>query len=216
MSAALLVNLPAQAPGRAWLVTFVDLILLLLTFFVLMFSMTRPDPVKYAPMAKSYAEAFSVVADLEPDFARARSFVSQADQRGGELAYLETALKAAFSQSAALSAIQFRSTEQYLVISLPREILGTDPGATNAKESVVFDLSGVFANIDNRLAVIGLADQTAEGWAASVRRAGFIAQALTRAGYDRPIATLAHASNDASGGIDIMIMADRLSEAGAP
>ena len=210
MSAALLVKLPAQAPGRAWLVTIVDLILLLLTFFVLMFSMSQPDPVKYAPLAQSYAEAFKPVAEDEPSFARARSFVSQAAPHGEDLLYLESALKAAFGRSDALRGVQFRSTEHYLVISLPGDTL--DQSAELATSSMLFDLGGVLANIDNRLAVIGLADQTAQSWTDAIRRSARVTQALTNAGYDRSIATLARVDTTASGSLEIMVMADRLSE----
>jgi chemotaxis protein MotB len=214
MSASLLVTLSAQAPGRAWLITFVDLILLLLTFFVLMFSMSQPDPAKYAPVAQSYAEAFSPGASDEPAFSRARSFVSQAGKQAEDLAYLETALKAAFGRSAALSAIRFRSTDHYLMISLPSQILGQGVDAANAASATLFELGGVFANINNRLAVIGMADQTAESWTDAIRRSARIAQSMTQAGYDRPIATLARVDGTANGSVEIMIMADRLSETG--
>jgi chemotaxis protein MotB len=208
MSASLLTILPAQAAGRAWLTTFVDLILLLLTFFVLMFSMTQPEPKTYAPLARSYAEAFDITPPDEEAFARARSYVAEADRPAGALPYLETALKAAFAGSEALRGLQFRTTEHYIGVSLPG-------GMTAADTALVFDLAGVFANIDNRIAVIGLADQTADGWTAAIAQADAFAQALMQAGYDRPAATLARAEPGVAGGLEIIVMAERLSEAGA-
>jgi chemotaxis protein MotB len=215
VSASLLEVVSAQAPGRAWLLTFVDLILLLLTFFVLMFAMSQPDPAKFAPMALPQSVAPTLpVADPEPTFARARSFVSQAEQRGEDLAYLETALKTAFAQSQALQGIQFRANEQYLMLSLPAEPLSRELNAPAGSGSMLFDLAGLLANIDNRLAVIGLADQSAESWESAIRGASRVARLLERAGYDRPIATLARTEADQSGALEVMIMAESMADRG--
>ncbi len=213
MSTILLMRTPVYPAGRAWLITFVDLILLLLTFFILLYSMSQPDPVRYAPMAQSYAQAFSLVSDDDPVLGRARSFVSQADRQADNLKYLETALKSAFSQSTALQAVQFSSTDQYLMISLPGDILDQASGAAGVIKPELYDLGGVLANLENRLAVIGLADQTAESWAAAIGRAGLAARALSQAGYDRPIATLARAGSADQSTLEIMIMANRPTEA---
>ena len=212
MSAILLSRTLVYPPGRAWLITFVDLILLLLTFFILLYSMSQPDPARYAPMAQSYAQSFSLVSDDDPVLGRARSFVTQADRQGDNLKYLESALKSAFSQSPALQAIQFSATDQYLMISLPGDILDQESGSAGVMKPELYDLGGVFANLENRLAVIGLADQTAESWAAAIGRAGLAARALTRAGYDRPIATLARAGGANQNALEIMIMANRATE----
>jgi len=206
MSASLLTALPAQAAGRAWLTTFVDLILLLLTFFVLMFSMTQPDPARYAPLARSYAEAFDVVPPDDDVFARARSYVAEAARPAGALSYLEAALSAAFARSEALRGLQFRATEQYIGVSLP--------GDAPADQALIFELAGALANIDNRIAVIGLADQTADGWTAAIERAGLFADALNKAGYDRPAATLARAEPGAAATLELIIMAERFADAG--
>jgi chemotaxis protein MotB len=207
MSASLLISAPPQAPGRAWLVTFVDLILLLLTFFVLMFSMTRPTPETYAPMARSYAEAFDVAPPEDDTFARARSYVAEAGRAEDAMTYLETALSAAFAKSETLRGLRFRANEQYLRVSLAH-----DAAADNA---MIFELGGALANIDNRIAVIGTADQTAGGWTAAIGRAATFADLLARAGYDRPVVSLARVDANRAGGLELIIMAERFSDAGA-
>ena len=81
----------------------------------------------------------------------------------------------------------------------------------------MFELAGVLANIDNGLAVIGLADQTAESRDTSVRASARMARLLERAGYDRAIATLARADVARSGAVEIMIMAEAMTtERSAP
>lgn len=212
MSAFLLLKHPVVAPGRAWLVTFVDLILLLLTFFVLMFSMSQPDPDRFVPMAESYNGAFSLSKLDEPVLGRARSFVAQAQREGDNLVYLEAALKSAFKQSAALKNAQFRSTDQYVMISLPRAALDPVASAGSMMNPELFDLGGLFANIQNRVAVIGIANDTAASWSSAIERANVVAQALSRGGYERPIATLARAGDENLNAIEIMVMANRLTE----
>ena len=46
-------------PARPWLITIVDLMTILLTFFVLLFSMSKIDMVRFIPVARSYGEAFA-------------------------------------------------------------------------------------------------------------------------------------------------------------
>ncbi|MSO98056.1 MAG: hypothetical protein EXR11_07550 [Rhodospirillaceae bacterium] len=83
MSAVLLPRMADHAGARAWLITFVDIILLLLTFFVLMYAMARPDPARYAPIVQSYTEAFSAPpAEAEPGAPKPRSYVRDVSVRG--------------------------------------------------------------------------------------------------------------------------------------
>jgi chemotaxis protein MotB len=55
-------------PAPTWLLTFTDMVLLLLTFFVLMFAMSKPDPASYPAVAQSYVERFArlPVSDVKP------------------------------------------------------------------------------------------------------------------------------------------------------
>ena len=59
---------PAGAP--AWMVTYSDLVTLLLTFFVLLLSMASMDPVKFLQASTSMQEAFGIYNQpLHSDFA---------------------------------------------------------------------------------------------------------------------------------------------------
>jgi chemotaxis protein MotB len=209
----------ARADGATpWLITFVDLVLRLLTFFILIFAMSRPAPERYAPIAQSYVDVFKPVPDREPPAGRPRSYVVDATARGGAMAFLETALKTALGQGAGLARAQFRSTDQYIIISLSDAVTADGSAVSGDLVKGLFDLGGVLANIDHRLAVIGLADAAAEPWAAALGRAAVLAEALARAGYDRPIATLARAAPPGSAprrGVDIMIMPERTSPVAA-
>lgn len=201
---------PKPAATPSWLITFVDLVMVILSFFILLFSMSQPDPVRYTAMAQSYVEAFTSKADLDAAFVNSRSYVLEDAAYKGDLPYLEAALKATFARSANLEGVQFRSNERYLVVSLPRATTRDGVAVAGNLAPALFDLGGIFANIDNRLAVIGLAEATVEDWEKGLRSAGLIARALQKAGYNKPIDILARVSDPFVVGqdtIEIMIMA---------
>ena len=51
-----------------WMATFADMMTLLFAFFVLLYSMSSPDPVKYAAFANSMAEKTGGSTDQEMEF----------------------------------------------------------------------------------------------------------------------------------------------------
>ena len=53
-------------PG--WMATFADMMTLLFAFFVLLYSMSSPDPVKYAAFANSQAEKIGGSTDVENEY----------------------------------------------------------------------------------------------------------------------------------------------------
>ena len=66
-----------QASGGGWIVTFADLMSLLLTFFILLLSFSKMDLYKYELMAQSLADAFGV------------SFIQGRGNVGGEVIFAE-------------------------------------------------------------------------------------------------------------------------------
>lgn len=211
--------LPRTA-GRAtpWLITIVDLITLLLSFFVLLFSMSQVEPTRFNEVARSYGDAF---APAKSDNGRRLPKITAA--AGDDLGYLQAVLKAAFASSPALKDIEFRSTPQYLMLTLPVTDLFI-PGSGGFAESAktpVFDLSGVLSNLKNRIAVVGTAamnqtENDAEGasWSLAMARAQAMADALAAGGYDQPVTVLGRgaASTDvaaAIGRVEIMVMPEQ-------
>jgi chemotaxis protein MotB len=209
-------HLPVAAPRGAttgpWLITIVDLITLLLTFFVLLFSMSHVESKRYQAVVQSYGEAFAKPGPKLP---------ALQEKPGDDLGYLQAVLKTAFTHSSDLNGVEFRRTPQYLMLSLPATelFMPGSGGFSEAAKGAVFDLSGVLSNVSNRIAVVGTvaiepglpADAS---WQLAIARARTMADALTRSGYSRPIAVLGRggAATDvaaALGRIDIMIMPGR-------
>ncbi len=209
MSAASLSKVK-PSPTPPWLVTFVDLVFLLLAFFVLMFAMSQPDAQQYAAVVASTQKEFKPNALGDDSFVNSRTYVREDDDNVDDMTYLTAALRSAFAQSPNLKKLQFRSNERALMVSLPGAL--TANGRVVAKNAMpaLFDLSGVLANIDNPIAVVGVAGGTAESWSKGLVQASLIAVALKDAGYERPIATLAQipVTEQTNDTIEIMIMAD--------
>ena len=69
---------PPTAGAPAWFVTFADLMVLLMCFFVLMLSFSEMDVAKFKLMSGSMTEAFGVQTDIN-----ARD-TSEGNERGGD------------------------------------------------------------------------------------------------------------------------------------
>ncbi|MGE3333788.1 MAG: flagellar motor protein MotB [Rhodospirillaceae bacterium] len=204
------INAPSVArnpgPARPWLITIVDLMTILLTFFVLLFSMAKIDMVRFIPVARSYGEAF---AGGLPDDNGPR-LPEVATVPGDNLSYLEAILRPAFAKQASLADVQFRATPQYLILSWPASMSGEglfdagSSGFSDAARRRVFDLGGVLSNLHNRIAIVGQAatlpalgagasadaDADADAWRLAITRANAVADAFTAAGYDKEITVL--------------------------
>ena len=207
-------------PARPWLITIVDLMTILLTFFVLMFSLTKIDMTRFMPVARSYSDAFS--GGL-PDETVPR-LPEVAAVPGDNLSYLEAVLRPAFAKQASLADVQFRASTQYLILSWPaadqsRALFDAgSSGFSGAARKRVFDLGGVLNNLHNRIAIVGQApagpEGEAEAWRLAITRANSVADALAASGYDKEITVLGRsaASGNAPGAADqiqILIMPEQ-------
>ncbi|MDX2145851.1 MAG: hypothetical protein SFV19_21035, partial [Rhodospirillaceae bacterium] len=180
----------------------------------LLYAMSRPEPARYVPVAQSYIETFKPVPDDEEPATPPRSYVLE-PAAGEGLAYLENVLKTVFGRAPGLSDIGFRLSEQSLILSLPSTGVIDQAGSALTRDmtTALFDLGGVLANIDNRIAVHGFVDPgdaSAPSWARAVGRADVVASALGAAGYGRPITASARIPGPETAigsDIEIVIMA---------
>ena len=186
---------PAQAglyvaPRRLWLITFVDLVMLLLAFFVLMFSMSRIDNDRYGAVAQAYAAAFSKLGGTQDVFVGPQHLPAGERAPGDDLGYLETVLKTAFARDPDLASVQFRLTAQYLMIELPLAASGEEGWVLDsAIRQQVFEIGGVLTNLPNRIAVlVPAAGKGRVSWGEARTQGRLVRQALVSAGYPRPIA----------------------------
>jgi len=207
--------------ARPWLITIVDLMTILLTFFVLLFSMSKIDLVRFVPVARAYSDAFA--GGLPDDTAPRLPEVATVP--ADNLSYLEAVLRPAFAKHPSLSDVQFRASAQYIILSWPAMEQGGalfDAGSSGISERArrrIFDLGGVLSNLHNRIAVVGQAaagqNADAGAWRLAITRANAVADAFAASGYDKEITVLGrnapsgHVSAGSVGQIQILIMPEQ-------
>lgn len=126
------------APGApAWMVTFADLMALMMTFFVLLYSFSSIDETKYREIARSMASGFGGVlrttqtppantvgptSVIPPPMRRASRAKSTARKKGGAEQDLEKELRASLASEIAEGIIAVETSGSNVVIRFPDEI----------------------------------------------------------------------------------------------
>lgn len=186
--------------SHTWLVSFTDVMALMLTFFVLLFAMSKPE-----------AESWSDVSTaLQREFNR---FYGAALNRGTQdtldpnrinfdralnITYLKALIEAVVNENSALSVVTLIPQGDHLIVSLPQDLLFArgDTNVTEAGARAIYALGGTLSRIKNKVEVIGHTDPTAiqgdgEGfsnnWELSLARAASVAGLLRSVGYEQDI-----------------------------
>jgi chemotaxis protein MotB len=197
----------AATPTIAWMVTFSDLTLLLLTFFVLLFAMSAPRSEAWRSFVDGVSTRFDVLierptTETSPDGAAEAVVAPPAE----DLRYLEGLLAEARRTAPDLAAIDVLAGGDRLVLALPAEAFDDDDDAgglavTALGRPLVAALATFLDRLDNRIAV-AVVKAPADGQGPSARRATWeraladaeaVATALRQAGYPRPIEGFAQA-----------------------
>ena len=208
---------PPAGSSTAWMVTFTDLVALMLTFFVLLYSMSRLDVVKWQNLTGSLASSLDSVSEstaVEPkaqlDIAPVR-FVP-----GADLDYLANVLSERLRNDQILAEVLLRNLGDRLVLSLPDTVvfepesdsIGAQAGRT------MFALGGVLRTISNSIEIVGYPIEkegkssesssnqpTREAaWTQPLSRAISLSRLLADAGYAGEIHPKGIAWNPASNG----------------
>lgn len=180
---------PRRAITRqAWLLTFTDLVSLLLTFFVLLFSMSTLEIERWQAIAASLSRSL-VVTDRggAPVEAGRYAIGAQTTRRALDLDYLSSVLNQTLGASPLASHVVMRREGDRLVVSLPADhafALGAADLSQPARQTLVA-LGGVLRTITNQIACEGHADRApvrggrfASNWELSLARAESAAAVL--------------------------------------
>jgi len=197
---------PTQTKGDlAWMIIFTDLVSLMLTFFVLLFSMS-------AVKVEAWNKAVSALSQsLKPSertaqIERGSSFdISTLSMRRAiNLDYLTSVLNKAMASDELLKNSQLMRLEDRLVIGLPGDRLFQADNAVLSKDAnkALSNLGGVLRNIGNQIGTNGHTDPTpltgsqyTSNWELSMGRATAVANALKRSGYKEDIISFGYASS---------------------
>lgn len=225
-----------QQDGRrpAWLVTFADLVALLITFFVMLFATQKVDIGKW----ESLVDTLSMRLNPNQTILIARPSADKnaerlSSERAIDLDYLEQVIQDKTRTEPELAGLELLRREDRLIVTLPAELLfragKADP--IQSARPILFVLAGVLGTIGNRIDVVGHADPRplrnshfASNWQLSIARAVAVANELRRAGYPRemspsgfgesafrelPSAVPADRRNDVARRVDIVIWPTR-------
>lgn len=183
-----------------WLVTFGDVVALLLTFFVMLFATTNIPSESWEAVVGTMSDSLqfsSAGRAPNPQSEKAIPVIELEAALPAE--YLAAVLRDHLGQDEVLKGAIVRRQDARVVISLFGDSLFGAGNATLNEEAreAIYRLGGVVGNIGNQLEVLGHADPTAlEGedfdanWMLSLKRADAVARELQASGYQRNIIVL--------------------------
>ena len=179
------------AAGQAWMVTFADLVALLLAFFVLLFAMSIVERYKWQNLIRSLAGNMDSLESREgPKPAIEFQIEQLRPAPGTDLDYLTPVVERQLAAAPELAeAILWRRGGE-TVLSLPAESLfeaGTAEIAPGAR-ATVYALSRVIQTLDNRIEIQGQGGEAETAWGGSLARAAALAAGLAEAGYGKGLA----------------------------
>ncbi len=194
-----------KASSRAWLITFTDLVSLLLTFFVMLFAMSNVKLDEWKNISDSLSQTLRPTTEPQVKAVTATFNIGTIYRKEAiDLDYLSSILVENIARTEGLLGTRVTLYEDRLVVTLPGDLLfqGEQAVMSAAAQSALFILGGVFQNIGNEIGVNGYSDlQLAAGsayssnWELSTSRAVAVANALGQAGYQDKITALGFADN---------------------
>ncbi|SCA57893.1 Chemotaxis MotB protein [Candidatus Terasakiella magnetica] len=177
----------------AWMVTFTDLVSLLLTFFVMLFSMATVQIDKWDAITDSLSTTLNpqktqTVATATADYNISTVF----RKRAINLEYLQAVLAEKVEKDDILGRSMIQLLDDRLLISLPGDLLFTSGSknlSTRSQETML-KIGDVLRHVSNQIVITGHTDpQPSEGqdyasnWELSLFRAIAVGNALRKSGF---------------------------------
>lgn len=201
------VKLGPAPPSMAWLLTFADLISLLLTFFILLYSMKVIDAQEWESLRGAFDSTFNVkeeIVETKPD--KVDTIEKLDSMRGDNLDYLATILQTRFHHDPVLKATQVLRDQQLdtLTLNLPSKLVFTAGSAemSDKGKETMANLGDLLRHMDNRIEIAGHTDpnpintvQFPTNWELSAIRALRVAEALKAQGIESNIPSVAYADS---------------------
>ena len=188
---------PERENTKMWMLTFTDLVLLLLTIFVLLFAMSNVKIDEWDKVTDSLSQTLNPASEETVRKPTAQLNIGTLFRWSAvNLDYLVSVIEENLSSDTLLKNALIVRLDDRLMIALPSDAL-FDPGAAVINERApdpVFTLGAMFANVGNAIGMTGNTDPDAPGgdafasnWELSIARAASVANAIRRGGYDEKI-----------------------------
>lgn len=208
---------------KAWMITFTDLVALMLTFFVLLFAMSQIQQQKWEALVQSLASDLNATYKTEAvNVAADEQAAAEIAPPGADLDYIEPILREHFAAEPMLAGAALERADGGLSVTFPDERLFVDgtPELTERGAKVVFALGSVLRNLDNAVDVNARIRSAATAdpsdWQTALARSVAIVRVLAQSGFAGPIVARAQGSGAAPGGrkrhadgVDILVREDR-------
>lgn len=199
----------ARPISRAWMVTFTDLVSLLLTFFVMLFSMSNVKMGTWEKMIDALSLTSKPSESTALEAATTRYNISTTfKKRAINLDYLAAVLGEAMAGNPLTRESRVIRQTDRLVIMLPGDDwFEPDRAALTVDgRQALFHLGGVLRNVGNEIGINGyagsgrsVAAEFASGWELSLARAVTVGNALREAGYADGLALYGYSTSRLSG-----------------
>ena len=200
-------NIPEKTPSeelgtRVWLITFTDLVALMLAFFVMLFAMSSVKVNDWQSVIDSLSQTLRPSEEKTLPAATSVFNIGTIFRKNAiNLNYLASVLMEAVESHPLLSTGRLIRLEDRLVIALPGNLIFEPGGAllTERGRQALFVLGGVLRNIGNKIGVNGHSDRFPPGgdytsnWELSTARAAVVANALRQSGYTDDITAFGYA-----------------------
>ncbi len=181
-----------------WLITFTDVMALMLTFFVLLYSMSTLQEDKWEDMSRglTYKQNQFDAAAFNAGSQDVISLDKIDKRKALHLDYVKTLISGLLEQKNINDVLLIENGKR-LIISLPSKVL-FESGKADIEadgKKIIFELGGVLSRIKNRIEVVGNTDPrpiTGAGtyttnWQLSLARAVSVSRVLRDVGYNRNI-----------------------------
>ncbi|MBN08275.1 MAG: chemotaxis protein MotB [Rhodospirillaceae bacterium] len=186
-----------QGISLAWMMIFTDLVALLLTFFVMLFSMSVLRVDTYKKAVNALTNTFDVAKIRPAEKPVAQFNIDSIIRKPAiDLDYLAAVIEQKIKKDELIKNSPIIYMDDKLVISLLGDLLFAEGSAqlNDKARQALFLLGGVLQNIKNTVSVSGYSDETqfengtfTSDWELSLARAIAVANELKRAGYTEKI-----------------------------
>ena len=177
----------------AWILIFTDMVALLLSFFVMLFSMSAVPVNEWETTIDILEEALNLTSEEEKDPTEDYNISSVLLERARtNVNYLLPIIEPKIKQDEIIKDSPIILLDDRIVISLSGDLLFASGKAKLTKKArkALFNLGGVLRNIRNTIGIYGYSedekfdrDKYSSDWELSLARAVSVANELKRAGY---------------------------------
>lgn len=195
---------PPPAPSKVlWMISLADLLSLLCSFFVMLYSLSVLETAKWSKMLSSMQPQMYEYKE-KPDFSLSQEpLPNAAPGEIQELPYLVTLLRDKFATSPALKDTVVKRIDDRVVLTLPNtmQFSPMQTQLTDAAQQGLLDLCAILGTINNRVEVVGHDAVPAPELTASTAlengliRAQHVAQLMKELGYPHPVGIISAGSD---------------------